>query len=446
MGKKVDITEVSDLSSDVSSATADITTQLERIKSNIEQITTMDSFSGEAANQAKSYFTDLHQTVLKSFNQLFTDLDTQLKQNLQSFQSNVDSSVNTIIESNYLNETKMDVDDEFQNISLEHQSINRTIANVADITSIAAPVFSSLTNHNNRVVETIFDLEEDFTSFTSERSNRDSQIKDLLHHIEVTINRVNTQNGNARFTDYQSSSTNVGLAVLRGYADTNKQEEINNLNDDERAIIAKAEKDYENGDIDWLTYDSIISGVIATGTQFIRNAATSKLTESTSQEIARSVTHWLQSNTKHFLDLGLVAAPVEGNVQIFSEPPSSWSKIIRTGARYGVPVVGSVIDFGIQIYLGEDATDAAIKTAGHLGAGMAGAAIGSAIPVIGTFGGFLVGVGLSMTFDWIYDNSDNITKGLQNFAEGTIETVTNVGEQIGDAVSGFFNGLGSVFG
>src|SRR5690625_2166996 len=97
MGRKVNIAEVSDLSNDLSSAVADFTTQLDSINSNIDQINSMNSFSGKAAIQAKGYFNDLHKTVLESFSNLFTDLDSQLKQHLDSFQSQVDSSVTAIV-------------------------------------------------------------------------------------------------------------------------------------------------------------------------------------------------------------------------------------------------------------------------------------------------------------------------------------------------------------
>lgn len=454
MGKKVDITEVSELSSDLSSAAADITTQLDRINSNVDQIIAMDSFSGEAARQAKRYFIDLHKTVLASFSQLFMDLDDQLKENLNKFQSSVDSSVTAIVESNYLNDTELEITDGYENINAEHQAINRTINNISDISSVSVPYFSSVTNNKTRVVETIFDLEDDLTSFTSERNQRDTHIKDVLNHIEVTINRANTQSGSARFTDYQTNSTTVGLAALKDYSDTNLQEQMENLTDEERAIIAKAEEDYENGKIDWSTLESIRSGVIATGTAFLKNLVQNKLTDEVAKTVAAEVINWAQRNTIHFMDLGLVAAPVYGNVQTFTAPPSTMSNVIRTGARYGVPIIGTLIDFGIQVHQGENVTDAAVKSVGHLGAAVTGATIGTAIGgPVGTIVGGVIGVAGSMAFDLIYDNKELIIdkalelgEGLVNTGEKILDSVVDVGKDIGEAVSGFFGNLGSVFG
>ncbi|GAB3799647.1 T7SS effector LXG polymorphic toxin [Virgibacillus kimchii] len=303
MGKKVDIAEVSDLSDDLSSAVSDIQSQLDSIKSNIDQINSMDSFSGQAATEAKGYFNDLHKTVLESFSNLFTDLESQLKQHLDSFQSQVDNSASAIVESDYLNENKMDIDDAYENINAERQSINQTLNDVADISSVAAPVFSSVSNDKNETVETIFDLEETFSSFTSEGSQHDSQIKDLLNHIEVTINRANTQSGTARFTDYQSSSINVGLSALRGYIVTNQKDDIQNLSDKEKAILAKAGEDYKNGNIDLSTFIAITVALNQGGAEYLKNITDKKKLNGFSKSDVQKVSEWNEDNFAFFLDL-----------------------------------------------------------------------------------------------------------------------------------------------
>ncbi|WP_368858660.1 T7SS effector LXG polymorphic toxin [Oceanobacillus saliphilus] len=54
------------------------------------------------AEEAKHYFNELHLTLLKSFEILFTDLDEQLKKHVNSFQSRVDMCESAIIETNNL--------------------------------------------------------------------------------------------------------------------------------------------------------------------------------------------------------------------------------------------------------------------------------------------------------------------------------------------------------
>lgn len=112
--------------------------------------------------------------------------------------------------------------------------------------------------------------------------------------------------------------------------------------------------------------------------------------------------------------------------------------------------LGSAIDFGTQLYSGEDVGDAAIKTGGHL-------LIQLALGVVGGPIGFFAGVGLSMVFDYLYDKygdkvvefAGDVWDGTKKVVGDTMKSVGDTAEKIwdsaGDAVNGFFSGLGSVF-
>ncbi len=137
--------------------------------------------------------------------------------------------------------------------------------------------------------------------------------------------------------------------------------------------------------------------------------------------------------------------------------------------KIGVPLLGGVIDFGTQIAQGEDVGDAAIKTGAHIAIGVAGgkagaaigATVGSIVPgagtVVGAAVGFVAGVAITAVgnylFDKIYDNREAIYEGAKNMVKSAGEALSDVGEgigkglkNVGNAVSGFVSGLGSVFG
>ncbi|SFG75719.1 T7SS effector LXG polymorphic toxin [Sporolactobacillus nakayamae] len=221
-----------------------------------------------------------------------------------------------------------------------------------------------------------------------------------------------------------------------------------------RLYVNKAKEDFKKGLISKKMLDSIMSGILNTGTAFIQNSIETKLTDEASKQIASSVITWIQKNTTHFVDRGLVGATISGGSTTIREAPTLLSSAIRTGATYGIPIVGSAIDFSVQMYRGEDAKDAAIKTGGHLGAGMVGAAIGSLVPApgVGTVIGFAVGVAGSMAFDWVYDHKDEIAHQFIKIGEGAahmeksiVHSVMENHKEIGEAVSGFFGNLGSAF-
>ena len=114
--------------------------------------------------------------------------------------------------------------------------------------------------------------------------------------------------------------------------------------------------------------------------------------------------------------------------------------------------LGSAIDFGTQLYSGEDVGDAAIKTGGHIGVTLLATALLG--PGGWAFAATVVG---SMAFDYLYDKygdkvvefAGDVWDGTKKVVGDTLKSVGDTAEKIwdsaGDAVNGFFSGLGSVF-
>lgn len=444
MGDKVDMSEVFRLSDDLKVASSEIDSILERVKKDIEQIIAIESFSGKAAKQAKHYFGDFHLTIIDVYQRLFLDVKNYLGNHIDLFVSEVDSNKSTKIEKNHLQDINMDVNEQYEKINFEHQSINRTISNVGDISSTTTPDFSFVENDQRRLKKEIKNLEEKFALFTTEGKQHDLQMKELLHHIDVTINNFDKKKDQGHFEGHTFSIAYVGLPVLKDYVNNSSEEKkkLENLDRGSKVIINKAKEDYEQGIISMETYDSILQGVISTGTAFLRNAATSKLTEEISKPIAESINKWVKDNTSIFIDRGLVTVGPYGTQALQYEPPSIAKQMLRSAASIRVPIIGSVVDFGIQLYKGEEITDAALKSTGHLGAGLIGAQIGTLIGGgIGAPVGFMVGVSGSMLFDLYYDNKEKIASTFQDVGD----SVVVASEKIGDAVAGFFGNLGSIF-
>jgi hypothetical protein len=149
------------------------------------------------------------------------------------------------------------------------------------------------------------------------------------------------------------------------------------------------------------------------------------------------------------------------------------ANIVSNVGRYGVPVIGGVIDFSVQVAEGEDVGDAAVKASAHVGIGVAGgyagmafgATVGSIVPfagtAIGAATGFVAGVIITAAgntlFDMVYDNREAIYETITDTVDSIGDTLGDVGdsiinsveegiESVGNAIEGFVNGLGTVFG
>ncbi|WP_010532270.1 T7SS effector LXG polymorphic toxin [Lentibacillus jeotgali] len=206
MGHKVDISEVIEFANELKTVSNDIKTNLDQVITSIDQVKSMDTFSGEAANNAKTYFEDFHKiSAIDVFKELFTDLTDHLNSHLESFKSNVDAGGSAIIQSDYLSDGATQIDINYQKISSVNDNVQRAIDTILDISSVSSPVFYSVTGDKRDVTEKITKTEENVSSFTSEGNYQDSQTKALMQRIEQTLNKVKSTNGEDRFTDHNVS-------------------------------------------------------------------------------------------------------------------------------------------------------------------------------------------------------------------------------------------------
>ncbi|MCY7087276.1 hypothetical protein [Streptococcus oralis] len=114
--------------------------------------------------------------------------------------------------------------------------------------------------------------------------------------------------------------------------------------------------------------------------------------------------------------------------------------------------LGAAIDFAGQLLSGEELGDAAVKTGGHLGVTLLATAFLG--PGGWAFAATVVG---SIAFDYLYDKygdkvvefAGDVWDGTKKVVGDTVKSVGDTAEKIwnsaGDAVNGFFSGLGSVF-
>ncbi|WP_077596322.1 T7SS effector LXG polymorphic toxin [Oceanobacillus kimchii] len=275
MGHKVDLSEVVDFSTELKKASEDITSNLNQVKGNISQLNDLSSFSGMAAMEAKNYFNDFHKTVSDSLTGLFDDLVNNVNKHLEKFETDVDSNSFTIIESDYLKNTEADISEYYEKLYDKYEAIKEAVDSVADITAANAPIFYSVNKDKIQSNKVITELDEKLAIFISE--NDVSEIKDLIHQIESTMNRAQKNEGVDRFADYTSASDNSGLAALKDYnegkeweAEIEKAREVRDETLKEldqqasKEVVSIAYSEFENGDIDKKTFYSILSSVSKT--------------------------------------------------------------------------------------------------------------------------------------------------------------------------------------
>ncbi len=232
---------------------------------------------------------------------------------------------------------------------------------------------------------------------------------------------------------------------------TGQKVAISSLDADSKAVIQKAEEAYQKGEIDDETYQSIKSGIINFGASYVKELIQTKLTDKVVEVFTESALEWFTHNI-NATQIGRSAALVGGGTAtIATDYNSIWAQLargaVKNGVKYGIPLVGATVDFGMQKASGESTGDALIKTGAHVAIGLKAAAIGTAIGgPIGTAVGFGIGVLGSMAFDAIYDHKEEIIDGIVDTTEKASQAVGDVAGNVGAAILNLGKSLGSVFG
>ena len=469
MGKKVNISEVIEFSNDMETATVDLESGLIKVEKSIDRLNVMSSFSGKTAKEAKDYFNNLHQTVLKSFEHLFTELDESLKGHLNSFQSRVDSSNFAIIESDYLNELEEHVNEDYERLTEQQESIRETIANVSEISSANHPSTWAVTSGHKSVVEIISNIETKLESFTSLNEQEVSEVGELIHHIETTIQEAGAMPGDGRFAEYTKNSISISLLALKGQnherhmavvneAEKAKDAAIKDMDDSSQEILTKALKDLEKGEIDEAEYYNYLAELRKlTNEEDLEEEVsedffqyvTDNFDEVTNDVESNAIAEYLKQSIKDTRNNKLSRAEL---VKVMSAHKASSTynylkksgdRLLNVGRAAGGALTGLTIAAGT--YWDYNLTD---KTLGEAfaknatGGGM-GLAVGTSSyasiygitkllgykdPVGWAIGGSLIiGTGTTQSFNWYYDNN---FQDIQDKLDWTGKEIEKVGKAI----------------
>src|SRR5699024_7928872 len=218
--KKVDMVEIHAFSDDLQQISLDMHSQLEKVIKSIDTIQGMSSFSGKAAKDAKRYFHELHVTVLIAFQGLFKDLEVNLRQHISTFESEVDDSESAIVTSHYLKEVREDIEETFEKLTSEDETIHDIISEVSDLTSATSPDFSDVNEWQKKAVKATKELEEDMSSFTS--SGNETDVQAIMQQIERVMNKAKGSTGEAKFEGFEGVSS---IKALRKLTDYNEEKE-----------------------------------------------------------------------------------------------------------------------------------------------------------------------------------------------------------------------------
>ncbi|EOT38591.1 hypothetical protein [Enterococcus columbae] len=280
----------------------------------------------------------------------------------------------------------------------------------------------------------------------------------VLQGFSQVTSDYNSFNKTKNFPEYNSANLSW-VQIINARVSTSS--------DKNKEILDKAEEACKRGWIDENTLNSIKSGILSGTGAFTKELIKSKITDEAVDKFTEASWKTLSQNI-NTMQYGLVGSLAGGGSSsiVSLDVNPGYANLIRSASPYVkyAPVgIGAAIDFGSQVADGESTTDAAIKTGVHVAIGVAGAAAGKIAgtavagalatsvigaplaPIAGIAVDFVVtsaiSVGGSLIFDAVYDNKEEIIDWSSDKLMEAKEGLDN----IGDAISDIFSGLGSVF-
>jgi hypothetical protein len=130
-----------------------------------------------------------------------------------------------------------------------------------------------------------------------------------------------------------------------------------------------------------------------------------------SETIVRGVSNWLERNLPTIVKPPILVGATVGGADFELNMATRLSKALPALSK-ALPVVGGVLDFGIQKAQGENTKDAVVKSVVHTAISVTamevGVALGAAFSLGGPIGfaiGFVLGVAGGIVFDHFYNKT-----------------------------------------
>ena len=224
MGNKVDIQEVIALSDKTSNAKETIQTDFTTVMEQMNQLNDMESFKGQAAEIAKYYFAEFHQSIIDAIQLLFIEIDSNLDKNLEDFSSSVDSSDHARIKQSYIENEKEALDSLHQEYESLSEKINSTIDDVSDLVSVVKPSMTYLNYRKRESIKKMENVVENMGNFANQKKS--DEINEMLEHIRTLMSHAKAEKGEDRFTTFYKGDPKKAKAKLDKWVDKNRDKTV----------------------------------------------------------------------------------------------------------------------------------------------------------------------------------------------------------------------------
>ena len=486
---KIDVSEVRVQKELLVISVNSIKEQLSVSRSRLSEVVSTDSLKGAVKDAINQKVTNYQIPLVDNYVNALDSIVSRYDGLVKLFQDTVSETDNSaIIKTEYLERIKQRMKDPIEGLKSSSSKTKNIYAGISDILTLTNPSLDSVNMSYSQAVKSLDDTIKNMEAFNSVLLKTDT-----FDLIDMQNSEIATLSGYAPLPYGNPASRNY---YNRTWFKNSVSEIHTAIHSKSKAVkyqnaLAKqlAESKYSGTvDLNNQNYSDVISNdlknnfaseSIMNGIDVFGDKGWVKLLEKTPTVVGGLINglYKLSDSLGSFINLGtngIVPPNIFDNVSnVASGSFISIGKGIESVAKSGPEIgramtfIGPAIDFTAQVSAGENVPNAVIKSGAHaaistgamtigMNTGAAiGATIGSVIPIAGTAvggivgaaAGFIVGVGLSIAgnavFDMIYDNT--VGKEVTKITNNVVKAGKEVIDGVGNAVSDFFSGIGTVF-
>ena len=486
---KIDVSEVRVQKELLVISVNSIKEQLSVSRSRLSEVVSTDSLKGAVKDAINQKVTNYQIPLVDNYVNALDSIVDRYDGLVKLFQDTVsETNTSAIIHTEYLESLKQRIKDPVNDLNKISSEALIIYAGIDDILTLTNPSLDSVNTSYSEAVKSLDDTIKNMEAFNSVLLKTDT-----FDLIDMQNSEIATLSGYAPLPYGNTASRNY---YNRTWFKNSVSEIHTAIHSNSKAVkyqnsLAKqlAESKYSGKvDLNNQNYSDVISNdlknnfaseSIMNGIDVFGDKGWVKLLEKTPTVVGGVINglYKLSDSLGSFINLGtngIVPPNIFDNVSnVASGSFISMGKGIETFAKSGPEIgramsfIGPAIDFTTQVSAGENVPNAVIKSGAHaaistgamtigMNTGAAiGATIGSVIPIAGTAvggivgaaTGFIVGVGLSIAgnavFDMIYDNT--VGKEVTKITNNVVKTGKEIIDGVGNAVSDFFSGIGTVF-
>ena len=471
---KIDVSEVRVQKELLVISVNSIKEQLSVSRSRLSEVVSTDSLKGAVKDAINQKVTNYQMPLVDNYVNALDSIVSRYDGLVKLFQDTVsETDNNAIIKTEYLERIKQRMKDPIEGLKSSSSKTQNIYSGISDILTLTNPSLDSVSTSYNQAVKSLDDTIKNMEAFNSVLLKTDtfdlidmqnSEIATLSGYAPLPYGNSVSRNYYNR-TQFKNSVSEIHTAIHSNSKAVKYQNALAKQLAESK-YSGKVASNYQN-------YSYVISNDLKNNfaNESIMNSIDvfgdkgwAKLLEKTPTVVGGVINglYKLSDSLGSFINLGTngVISPnvLDGISNSSSGVIRSLSEGIETFAKSGPEIgramafIGPAIDFTSQVSAGENVPNAVIKTGIHTivsGAAVKGGmAIGTAImPGVGTAVGFLAGVAVGIiansAIDLIYD--DSVGKFVTETTDNAIKIGKEVIDGVGNAVSDFFSGIGTVF-